>query len=485
MSQTIKEIKKIQPQPGPQTDFLESEADIVVYGGSAGGGKTWALLEDPLRHFKVEGFNGAIFRRETPQIRNPGALWDQAKKLYNGINGYYSKETTLECHFEKSYLKFSHLEYEKDVENWDGTELCYIGFDELQQFLESQFWYLFSRSRSLCGVRPYIRATCMPDPNSWVKKIIRWWLDERGEYADYSKSGIIRYFIRLNDEMYWFDTREEALKEYPDELPKSLTFIPASVYDNKILLNTDKQYLSNLKALSRIERERKLRGNWLIKAQAGNIFKREWFSIVDILPTNIIKRVRYWDRAGTEVSEKNKNPCFTAGLKLDTLDDGRYIIEHISHFRSTSRKVRKNIKNVASSDGYSTDIWLEQEPGSSGIADVNDIVTMLSGFNARADKPTGDKVTRAMPVSAQAEAGNILLLRGRWNEGFLVEAENFEGNAKLKDRIDSLSGAFNKSQVNNKLQEFSGGVTEEGKPFKKGSLLEKRRDAMFKNIRSN
>src|SRR5690554_534113 len=70
------------PQAGPQEQFLKSKADIAIYGGAAGGGKTWALLLEPLSHIANPGFGGVIFRRTTVQVRNEGGLWDESARMY-------------------------------------------------------------------------------------------------------------------------------------------------------------------------------------------------------------------------------------------------------------------------------------------------------------------------------------------------------------------------------------------------------------------
>src|SRR3954467_10979635 len=75
----------IGPQPGPQTAFLASPADIAIYGGSAGGGKTWALLMEPLRHVVNPQFGAVFFRRTLVQVRNEGGLWDESEKLYPNL----------------------------------------------------------------------------------------------------------------------------------------------------------------------------------------------------------------------------------------------------------------------------------------------------------------------------------------------------------------------------------------------------------------
>ncbi len=66
------------------------------------------------------------------------------------------------------------MEHEKNCYDWQGTEIAYLGFDELTHFTEKQFYYLLSRNRSVSGVKPYVRATCNPDADSWVAKLIDW-----------------------------------------------------------------------------------------------------------------------------------------------------------------------------------------------------------------------------------------------------------------------------------------------------------------------
>ena len=170
-------IKKIRPQEGYQMDFASSSADIVIGGGAAGVGKTFSLLLEPIRHKDVEGFGSVIFRRTNPQIRNEGGLWDTSESLYHSL-GAKPRQTNLEWDFGKSKLKFSHLEHEKNIYDWQGSQIPLIGFDELTHFTKKMFFYLLTRNRSVCGVNPYVRATCNPDPDSWVADFISWWIDQ-------------------------------------------------------------------------------------------------------------------------------------------------------------------------------------------------------------------------------------------------------------------------------------------------------------------
>lgn len=259
----------VRPQPGPQEQFLASSADIVLYGGAAGGGKTFALLLESLRHVGNPRFGGLILRRTTKEVCNVGGLWDEAEKLYQPLSAE-PRIGSLEWRFPSgAKVKFDHLEHEQDKHKYQGSQVAFLGFDELTRFTAGQFWYLLSRNRSTCGVRPYVRATCNPDADSWVADLVRWWVDSQTGYAIPERSGVVRYFVRIGGELHWADTPEELQRDHPDSVPKSFTFIAASLEDNPALTSRDPGYLGNLLSLPSVDRERLLRGNWRIRSQDG------------------------------------------------------------------------------------------------------------------------------------------------------------------------------------------------------------------------
>jgi predicted phage terminase large subunit-like protein len=436
MMQTV----DIRPQPGPQEAFLKSAADIAIFGGSAGGGKSFALLLEPLYHVGNPKFRGVIFRRTVPQLRLEGGLWDTSLSLYSQF-GATGLSQTLEWRFPSgARLKMAGMEHEQDRLGWQGAQIPFIAFDEICQFTGPQFWYLLSRNRSASGVRGYVRGTCNPDPDSFVRQLVAWWIDPDTGLATKERSGVLRWFVRVADELQWADSKAElAAKFGPDCEPKSLTFIPASVFDNKILLEQDPAYLANLKALPRIDRERLLSGNWNVRATAGSYFRREWFGLVDAAPADTVSRCRYWDRAATEKRTDN-DPDATVAVLLSKDRQGIYYVEDVRKMFASPHTVERAMQNCARQDGKGTTVAFMQDPGSAGVAEAQATARALDGFNVRFTTASGDKETRAKPVSAQAEAGNVKIVRALWNDEFLRVLENFPAG-QHDDEVDALSGA--------------------------------------------
>ncbi len=275
-------LLEIKPQSGPQTEFLASPADVVIFGGQAYGGKSYGLLLEPLRHCRVPGFGAVIFRRTTKQVRNKGGLWDTARAIYGQMPGVEMLDATLKIKLLKADITFGHLEYEKDIYNWDGAQIPLLGFDELQHFGRSQFLYLLSRNRSTCGVPAYCRCTCNPDPDSWILELIGWWIGEDG-YPIEERSGKLRYFWTANDKFVTARTAAELRETYKlaaDTPIKSVTFIPGAMKYNVIGMEADPSYRANLEMQSEAERARLLLGNWKVRP-SGKMFKRAWFKEVD------------------------------------------------------------------------------------------------------------------------------------------------------------------------------------------------------------
>lgn len=436
----------IRPQAGPQTEFLASEADIVIYGGAAYGGKTYALLMEGGRHKDNPGFTFSCFRRSMPQIKKQGALWDTSFEIYPALG---ATPATGDCSwtFESgAEIRLAHLEDENTLLDYDGAQIALIGFDQLEQFTERQFFYMLSRNRSGCGVRPYCRATANPPRRKkgasrhWLRNLLDWWIkgesypkEERG-YPITERTGVVRYFHREDNKIIWV---EKGWRDAEGTAPKSITFIPAKYSDNKIGMARDPGYVSNLNAQERGDRLRLKEGNWDVMEEAG-MFDPAWFKIEDRAPAGM-RAVRYWDRAATEATPKNPDPDWTAGAIGGLDDQDELWITGMEHFQDGPGGNERRIKRTAEIDGKEIEIALEQEPGSAG-KDVVDYYQskVLKGYTVHGDRPTGDKTIRAKPWCAKAERGKVHLVRGDWNHAFLAEVSTFPDGKK--DQVDAVSG---------------------------------------------
>ena len=467
----------IKPQDGPQTAFLECEADIALYGGAAGAGKSFAVTLEPLRHLNNSEFGSVTFRRTTPEITNEGGLWDEASNLYP-LFGAVPNHNTLTWTFPTGMsASYSHLQHLKNIFTWQGAQVPLFVFDELTHFEKQQFFYLVTRNRSMCGARPYIRATCNPDADSWVAEFIKWWWDPKSGYPILERSGVIRWFIRVNGEVKWADTFKEACELAPDPVaaaiahqPKSFTFIPATVYDNKIMLQKNPQYLGNLMMQDLVTRERLLGGNWLIRPAAGIIFNRGWFKPIGEAPKGGVM-CRFWDLAATAKKLAKDDPDYTAGVLLQQTPNGDIVVHDSIAVREGPSAVNAMIKNVSWQDwhyakryGCTYMVRWEEEGGASGPRDSATLYKLLAGLDCKGERPEGDKITRAKPFGAQCLAGNVSILIGPWNERYLQHMHN-QPEWPHDDEMDGSSGSYNALT----RRQRGGGATSDPSPLRQAA----------------
>lgn len=178
----------------------------------------------------------------------------------------------------------------------------------------------------------------------------------------------------------------------------------------------------------------------------GGLFKRHWFSFLDAMPAGQRRRVRAWDLAATKKATSN-NPDWTAGLVMSRGADGVFLIEGVERLRGSPMEVSATIKSRAATDGRAVTIRLPQDPGQAGKSQAEQMIRDLAGYAVKVERPTGDKATRAAPAAAQAEAGNVAILRtgdpakDAWIEPFLDEVTLFPGAAH-DDQVDALADAL-------------------------------------------
>ncbi len=356
-----------------------------------------------LQYVDQPGYAAIIFRRTYVDLAQPGALMDRAREWLGGTDARWNEQKHAWRFPSGASLSFGHLETEKDKYNYQGAEFQFIGFDELTQFAESQYRYMFSRLRRLLGRRVPLRVRASTNPG--------------GEGHEW----VLRRF-------------------FTDGRTSRRAFIPAKLKDNPHLDRAS--YEENLNELDPVTRRQLRDGDWNVR-ESGEYFKREWFTCVDHAPTaGRRRRVRYWDFAATEKKTGN-DPDWCVGTLISECG-GEYLVEDVARFRKSPANTEAEVTRVAKQDGTGVEQHFEQEPGASSkilIAHLQRVV--LKGHAVYGHTSSKDKVTRAKPFSAACEQGRVKLLRADWNSGWFDRMEPFPTTGVKDDEVDSAAGGFN------------------------------------------
>lgn len=174
--------------------------------------------------------------------------------------------------------------------------------------------------------------------------------------------------------------------------------------------------------------------------RTGGMFQRTDFEIVEAIPAGSRRIVRAWDFAATEV-KPGKRPDWTVGLKMSLVGDVFYV-EDVTRGQWKPSVVEQTLLNTASQDGQQVTIRMPEDPGAAGKSDAQTKIKLLKGYPVKAERVTGEKSLRARPASAQAEAGNVKLVRGLWNTAFLDEVCVFPAGSN-DDQVDAFADALN------------------------------------------
>jgi predicted phage terminase large subunit-like protein len=392
-----------QPTPRQAAFLLLDHVPEVLYGGAAGGGKSEALIMAALQYVDVPGYAALLLRRSYADLALPQAIMARTSELLSGTDAYWHDKTKTWIFPSGATLTFGYLASERHKYRYQSAEFQFIGMDELTQFTRSQYLYMWSRLRRkrLSAFVP-LRMRAGSNPGN----IGHAWVKER-----------------------FIDAPPSAER----------LFVPARLRDNPHV--DAATYIQSLSNLDPITRAQYLDGNWSVSADSG-LFRRAWFSIVEPHEVGpLADVVRFWDCAGTPISASAPDPDRSVGLKLGRTADGRYYVLDVIRVDATPHQVDRLILQTARIDGPGCRILEEQEPGSSGKAVVARRARDLAGYAYRGVAASGDKLTRARPASALAEAGLLSLVRGAWNVAFLDELTIFPQGAH-DDQVDALSGAL-------------------------------------------
>ena len=390
-----------------QKVFLRTNALEALFGGAAGGGKSSALLMAALQYVDVPGYSAILFRRTYADLALPGALMDRFRSWISNYDDVHWNANSYVATFPSgARISFGYLNNTNDYLRYKGSEFQFVGMDEVTEIRESDYRYLFSRLRrpasgELSKVPLRMRAASNPAPN-WVRQ---------------------RFIVEGKQE--------------------GRIFVPSFLTDNPGI--DAESYRQALSALDPIERRRLEMGDWWATT-LGTLFNRTDFPIIDHteLPqmTSATRVVRYWDLAATEPSSTNTDPDWTVGT-LMLFDGGIAYVMDVRKIRAKADRVEAFISQTAQEDGHAVAIRMEQEPGSSGKALIDQYARyVVPGYDLIGVRPTGDKITRARPFAAAVANGNVRLVRGPWISDWLDEFSSFPEACNHDDQVDSAVGAF-------------------------------------------
>lgn len=458
----------LDPQP-VQRKFLESQERIVFFGGGAGGGKTWSILADNLQGVHDPAYFSAFFRTTTVEIDK--GLWPEAKLMYEPIlkdkDGKYMgkahiNEQTKTITFPSgSRSVFTYLELDKHADQWYGSEITKIYFDEFQFRTEYQFDILRSRNRSRANVTKGIRCTLNPDANHFVYDWVKPYLDEEG-FPILEYSGRTRYYLIVLGDLHtdWdYDALYNKFYEpsKPDDeqkRPQTYTYIPATLTDNKVLMEMDPEYKANLDSMPEKKRKQLLLGCWAKDEDSGLYFNRKWLHKATHVPIGS-KYARGWDTASEVPNENNKYPDFTASVKMAKSQEGNYYICGGHRFQKRPGERDAEIITTGQRDGVDCTLVQAIDPGAAGKVQYREFAKKGSnnGLVVRADPMPNNKskLKRFEPFSSACQNGLVYIVESTFEpeqlKQFYKECEEFDGErstARRKDDFpDSAATVFN------------------------------------------
>ena len=271
-------------------DALFVVEDFIVTHNS----KSFSSLMEVLKDIKNPDFHATILRNEKDDLQS---LVTDSYKLFSQFGTYNKSQNDMTWNFTNGgWLKFSYYagSYQDFKTRFQGRQFAYVCIDEGTQCPYKKFKYLLTNNRNASQIRNRFWITCNPDPESWVRKFIDWWVDEDG-YIIPERDGVIRYCFMdgdTPDSIYWGDTREEVYEQCSGIIDKlwkdsyaelgytklemfikSATFIRADVSENIKLISTDASYLANLAQQDEEQRMRDLEANWNWKSAGDDMIK--------------------------------------------------------------------------------------------------------------------------------------------------------------------------------------------------------------------
>jgi predicted phage terminase large subunit-like protein len=455
LTKTLEVVRPWAPETPSEMQriFLGLDAEEVFFGGTAGGGKSSALLLAALQYVDVPGYSAGLFRLTKADMLKPDAILARSNTWFAGTRAWWDTGEHA-WKFPTSGAPASiHFGYAASLsevtKRYQGAAFQFLGIDELTSWLEPPYRFLFSRLRKPRAMPVPLRMRASGNPggrgHEWVKRRFV-------EYAKHNTAG-----TDAREDIRDAVTGRKALPQPPvyasppsaeavdaaraaGREAQPAYFVPSFKEDNPGL--DTEAYAAQLARLDPVTRKWLEKGDW-DAAHGGNFFKPEWFRIVDLAPAGL-NWVRSWDMAATE-EEPGKDPDWTVGAKVavETLEnhERRVWISDVERFREDPGVTERRLQATAATDGKRVTIIVEQEPGSAGKAAIWGAKTrVLFGHNVVGMRKTGPKESYWKPLSSIASAGNVCLVRGAWNEALIRELKDLPG--AHDDQADAVAQAF-------------------------------------------
>jgi predicted phage terminase large subunit-like protein len=453
-------------RPSPkQLQFLSLTSLEALYGGAAGGGKSDALIHDALSGIEHPRYSGLILRKVEKDLWKAGNIGDRVRSWLAGTAAKWNAEAQAFTFPSGAKITLGHLTTKADQGRWKGPEFQRIEVDELTEWEEENYLFLFSRLRPLEGLAlpSALRAATNPGGpgHEWVyERFVRWSkrTTDGMPYDDVEpQSGVAatdgwrkRRHELSADALFVSPPTPQAIevaKRY-GKTAQGAYFVPAFQDDNPGIKHAE--YAENLARLDAVLFAWYSDGDWKA-TRKGGYFEGEWFKYLDEAPRSIFW-IRYWDLAGTVQKDATKDPdkfgpAWTAGVRigiwldLKKPDVHSVVIGNVQRRKLNPPEVEEFVKEVAEQDGRRVQVIFEQEPGQAGKAEVIGFQRrLLPGYSVFADKVSGAKELYWKALANFAKAGGVYLVRGEWNADFVRELTRLP--AAKKDQADAASRGY-------------------------------------------
>ena len=430
LSPRTNEFIPVNPHSKQTVFLLLNDVFEVLFGGAAGPGKSVGLLIAAAQYVDVPNYSALVLRKSYRDLALPGALmhlshqwWDHTKAHWDGQNHKWTFPSG-------AVIQFGYLEHDGDELRYQSSQYQFIGFDELTQFREHQYLYMFSRMRRDLSSQIPLRMRGATNPggpgHEWVKNRFKLPSGQTGQ---------------------------------PNRV-----FVPAKLDDNPFL--DIKSYEEGLGQLADVTYQQLREGDWDATISGGKFYP-DWFTIIDRRDIPERKHweriVRHWDLGSQAATTDQPDPDYTAGCKMIRTnrlptreyqwyqETGNpippppyYIVAHVKRFRGDPGLVEETIADQAAGDGYWVPVSIEQERGASG---KGLIASYRKHVLSQCERVIGlwaseGKDQRARIAAGRSKEGRVFVVDGDWTVPFINELSLFGVDGVHDDQVDSFSGCF-------------------------------------------